>query len=107
MKGIYVVKDTVLDEFVMAYIGNNDKIACRMMYASVGAFAPIKDLQLMKIGEIDEDKKKIKNTEWTDIAWDIYEFPQTKAECLAPNGSTEEQIKAFEDACKENDKKEE
>lgn len=96
---VFIVYDEINEEIMLTASAKNEKMAVRNLYGSVGSFAPIKDMSLYKVGEMNAESGELIPGKKEKIDWDIYKFPQNKAECLAPSGTTKENKALFEKAC--------
>lgn len=77
MLNLYVVRDRVADTVMCAFSSENDGMAIRQNYGSLSRVAPIGDLELLQVGEINEKTLELNVLPSRVVSWDSYKFPES------------------------------
>lgn len=77
MLNLYCVRDKVADNVICSFSCPNDGLAVRENLPSLSKVAPLGDLELNRIGQLDEKTLEVSAVPVTVVAWDSYKFPES------------------------------
>ncbi len=80
MKKLFIMKDTVRDKYETMLLAENEKEAVRKSVIMIAPVKPIRDMELYKAGEYNEDTGEIKTEELVKVDWNIYSLPEDEKE---------------------------
>ena len=80
MKKLFLLKDIVREKYETMLIAENEKEAVRKSVIMIAPVKPIRDMELYKVGEYNEDTGEIKTEEKVKIDWNIYSLPDDEKE---------------------------
>lgn len=83
---VYAVYDKVSDTTLTVFNCDSDSVAVRQSVQIFVQQYPIKDLELRYIGILDSSSSQVHAIKPVIISWTLYQFPETRAESLAPLG---------------------
>lgn len=74
---VYSVRDTVANAIVCTFSCPNDGLAIRENAPALSKVAPLGDLEISQLGELDSDTMELKAIPRRIISWDSYKFPES------------------------------
>lgn len=77
---IYAMYDKVAKKVRDYYLAETDEEAVRTGLTVFANMYPLKDMKVLKVGNVSMENPKIEETETKDVNWDIYCLPETKAD---------------------------
>ncbi len=80
MKKLFILKDTVREKYETLLIAENEKEAVRKSVIMIAPVKPIRDMELYKVGEYNENTGEIKTNEMVKVEWSIYSLPDDEKE---------------------------
>lgn len=83
MLNLYCVRDKVADNVVCTFTCANDGLAVRENVVALSKVAPLGDLELNRVGTLDEKTLAVSSSPVTVVSWESYKFPETPL--LKPN----------------------
>lgn len=80
MKKLFLLKDIVREKYETMLIAENEKEAVRKSVIMIAPVKPIRDMELYKTGEYNEDTGEIKTEKLSKVDWSIYSLPEDEKE---------------------------
>lgn len=80
MKKLFLLKDIVREKYETMLIAENEKEAVRKAVIMLAPIKPIRDMEIYKAGEYDEDTGEIKTKKLEKVDWNIYSLPDDNEE---------------------------
>lgn len=80
MKKLFLMKDIVREKYETMLIAENEKEAVRKAVIMLAPVKPIRDMEIYKAGEYNEDTGEIKAEKLEKVDWSIYSLPNDNEE---------------------------
>ena len=80
MKKLFLLKDIVREKYETMLLAENEKEAVRKSVMMIAPVKPIRDMELYKVGEYNEDTGEIKTEKLEKVDWNIYSLPDDNEE---------------------------
>ena len=77
MLNLYTVRDKVADNVICSFHCPNDGLAIRENAPALSKVAPLGDLELSCIAELDEKTLQVKSLPIRVVDWNSYKFPES------------------------------
>lgn len=74
---LYAVRDKIADKVLCVFHSTNNGMAVRENLPALSRVAPINDLELNRIGTIDDVTMEIVKDSPVIVSWDSYKFPES------------------------------
>lgn len=80
MKKLFLLRDIVRKKYETMLIAENEKEAVRKALMMIAPVKPIRDMEIYKTGEYNEDTGEIKTEKLSKVDWSIYSLPDDNEE---------------------------
>lgn len=77
MLNLYCVRDEVAKRLVCTFTCENDGLAVRENAKALSAVAPLGDLTINFVGEVDEATLEVTPQPHRVVSWESYKFPES------------------------------